>query len=116
DYPILNMTNFAGSAGGTGSASTVDVTHAGNITTLGDAADGIFAQSAGGQQAGRAVNVTLKSGNITASGAESNGIFAQSAGGTGAGNITVNINNAKSVVMGGNNTGAAGGLRRAGAT
>ena len=62
DFPILNVQNFAGSVGGTGSGNVVHVTQSANITTLGDAADGIFAQSAGGQQVGKAVTVTLSQG------------------------------------------------------
>jgi autotransporter-associated beta strand protein len=107
DFPILNVMSFAGSTGGTGSGGIVNVTQSGNVTTLGDAADGIFAQSAGGQQTGKAVNVTLNSGSILASGAESNGIFAQSSGLGGQGNVSVTIANANSVVQGGTNTGAA---------
>jgi uncharacterized protein YhjY with autotransporter beta-barrel domain len=106
DLPILSMQNFAGSVGGSGSGNVVHVTQSGNITTLGDGADGIFAQSAGGQQVGKAVTVTLNSGNILASGAESNGIFAQSTGLGGKDNVSVVIADAGSVVMGGTNTGA----------
>ena len=106
DLPILNVQNFAGSVGGTGSGNIVHVTQSGNITTLGDAADGVFAQSAGGQQVGKAVTVTLAKGNILAYGAESNGIFAQSTGLGGRDNITVNIDNVDSIVMGGTGTGA----------
>ena len=58
DVPILNVMNFAGSVGGTGSGERVSVTQAGSITTLGDASDGIFAQSAGGKDLGKAVNVS----------------------------------------------------------
>ena len=107
DVPILSMLNFAGSVGGTGSAGVVNVTQAGNITTLGDGADGIFAQSAGGQQFGRNVTVALNSGSILATGAESTGIFAQSLGQAGNGNISVTIANAASIVRGGSNTGSA---------
>jgi autotransporter-associated beta strand protein len=106
DFPILNVQNFAGSVGGTGSGDVVRVTQAGSITTLGDAADGIFAQSAGGQQLGKAVTVTLARGDIVTYGAESNGIFAQSTGLGGRDNITVNVDNAASLVMGGTGTGA----------
>ena len=84
----------------------MQVTQSANITTLGDAADGIFAQSAGGQQTGKAVTVTLSNGSILAYGAESNGIFAQSIGLGGRDNITVNIDGASSVAMGGTGTGA----------
>ena len=106
NFPILSVQNFAGSVGGTGSGSVVRVTQAGNITTLGDAADGIWAQSAGGQQTGKAVTVTLDKGNILTYGAESNGIFAQSVGLGGRDNVTVNINSRDSLVMGGTGTGA----------
>ena len=40
--------DFAGSVGGAGNGGAVSVTQTGNITTMGDAAHGIFAQSAGG--------------------------------------------------------------------
>jgi len=113
DLPVLSVLNFAGSVGGEGSGGAVNVNQTGNVITIGDAADGIFAQSAGGRRTGGigglggAVDVTLNSGNILATGAESNGIFAQSLGEGGNGNISVNIANASSVVLGGSYSGAA---------
>ena len=47
-----NGLSFAGSVGGAGSAGDVHIIHTGNITTYGDDADGIFAQSAGGTNNG----------------------------------------------------------------
>lgn len=93
---------FAGSAGGSGSAGAVTVTHTGSITTYGDTAHGILAQSAAGSGTAGPVTVTLAS-DITANGGNSDGIHAQSVGGAGKGNIT--INNA-GTVRGGSGTGA----------
>jgi autotransporter-associated beta strand protein len=104
----LHPLNFFGSVGGTGSGGEVSVTQAANITTLGDSADGIFAQSAGGALdtagsggLGRDVAVTLTAGNVLAMGAGSNGIFAQSHGQAGNGQVLINILNPNSVVAGG---------------
>jgi len=103
DLPVLDVLNFAGSVGGAGSGSTVNVTENGAITTSGDASNGIFAQSAGGQGTGGVVNVMI-TGSILTSGAESNGILAQSVGMGGQNNITVIINSG--TIQGGTDTGA----------
>jgi autotransporter-associated beta strand protein len=99
---------FARSLGGgaTGSAGIVRVTQTGTITTQGDAADAIVAQSRG-PRVGGDVTVTVGGGHITASGAGSNGIFAQSTGATGSGDIAVTITDANSTVVGGTGAGAA---------
>ena len=80
----------AGNGGDDGSGGTVNVTHTGNITTLGDISAGIFAQSAGGKGFGNAVDISL-SGDIFAQGTNSNAILAQSKGINGNGNISVTI-------------------------
>ncbi|MGC8495040.1 MAG: autotransporter domain-containing protein, partial [Syntrophobacteraceae bacterium] len=93
---LYNGSNFSG-ASGTG--GNVTVTQTGNITTCGQDADGIVAQStAGGDTAGN-VTVTLNGpntsadpGNIIANGLGSSGIVAQSLGANGDGNIDVVIN------------------------
>jgi outer membrane autotransporter protein len=123
---------LVGSVGGKGSAGTVTVNHSGNITTLGDMAHGIFAQSGGGAEGeiiryelrelwpggpveeveveridfdgdGSNVDVTL-TGHIVAQGQDSFGILAQSRGDTGAGDIAVTINSGG--VRGGSGSGA----------
>ncbi len=94
---------FAGSAGGSGSAGAVSVTHTGSITTHGDTAHGILAQSAAGSGTAGPVTVTLAS-DITANGVNSDGIHAQSVGGSGRGNISVNIGGG--TVRGGSGSGA----------
>ena len=94
---------FAGSAGGSGSAGAVSVTHTGSITTLGDMSHGILAQSAAGSGTAGPVTVTLAS-DITANGMDSDGIHAQSVGGSGRGNISINVGGG--TVRGGSGTGA----------
>ncbi|MEI9895018.1 MAG: hypothetical protein WDN28_14290 [Chthoniobacter sp.] len=79
DFPVLSVLNFAGSTGGAGSGGLVKVTEIGNIYTLGDGSDGIFAQSAGGKGTGGVVNIAV-TGNVAAFGDGSDGIFAQSVG------------------------------------
>jgi hypothetical protein len=93
---------FAGSAGGSGSAGAVSVTHTGSITTYGEMSHGILAQSAAGSGAAGPVTVTLAS-DIKAYGAKSDGIHAQSVGGGGNGNITITNGG---TVQGGSDTGA----------
>ena len=93
----------SGSGGGNGGAVTVS--DVGNISTTGDAADDIFAQSVGGggglttgfagsagaAGSGGAVSVT-QNGILATTGFGATAIFAQSAGGTGTGgNVTVNV-------------------------
>jgi hypothetical protein len=83
--------SFAGSVGGDGDGSIVNVNHTGDVTTQGDAAHGIFAQSVGGSNSvGGTVNIQV-TGDITAHGVDSTGIFAQSTGGNGGSDITINI-------------------------
>ena len=93
---------FAGSLGGTGSGGNVIVNHSGSITTTGQGAHGIFAQSAGGGVGGD-VSVTT-SGNIFAQGPDSYGILAQSKGGWGNRNLSVTI--LSGTVEGGSGQGA----------
>ena len=45
NIPILEQQNFAGSVGGDGDAGAITIAQHGDIVVLGDAADGIFAQS-----------------------------------------------------------------------
>ena len=91
---LYNGSNFSG-ASGTG--GNVTVTQIGNITTNGQDADGIVAQStAGGDKAGN-VSVTLNGpgatpGNIIANGLGSSAIVAQSLGAKGDGSIDITIN------------------------
>jgi uncharacterized protein YhjY with autotransporter beta-barrel domain len=103
---------YAGSVGGQGSAGTIDVSHIGDIITLGSGAHGIFAQSAGGRKGdekpgylglGDKVNVTLD-GNIIIGGADADGIIAQSSGMEGVEDITIDVLNGK--IQGGSGTGA----------
>jgi uncharacterized protein with beta-barrel porin domain len=103
---------FAGSVGGNGSGGAVSVTHTGTISTFGNVAHGIFAQSAGGNSAdgvsylgaGGKVTVTLD-GNITVHGANADGILAQSVGMDGVDNIDITV--VSGTVQGGSGTGAA---------
>lgn len=64
-----------GSAGGTGSGGSVDVSHTGNITTQGIGSHGIVAISAGGGGDDVTVSVT---GNVNANGADASGVLARS--------------------------------------
>ncbi len=95
-----------GSAGSSGNGGNVTVVQAGNVTTLGNGAFGVFAQSVGGGggvggagvlgatgniglggaggAGGNGGDVTINlTGNITTAGAGTYGIFAQSIGGGG---------------------------------
>jgi uncharacterized protein YhjY with autotransporter beta-barrel domain len=47
---VGSSSGFAGSVGGDGSGGTVTIDYVGDITTYGNAAHGVFAQSAGGQK------------------------------------------------------------------
>lgn len=106
------LIGLAGSVGGHGSGGAVAVTHDGDITTLGYAAHGIFAQSAGGksdpddpQYLGIGGNVTVNlDGNIRVTGADGDGILAQSVGDAGAGTISVTVDGGS--VQGGSGSGA----------
>ncbi len=94
---------FAGSAGGSGSAGAVSVTHHGNITTSGDMSHGILAQSVAGS-GGTAGPVTVTVGSsIMANGANSDGIHAQSLGSRGNGDISITLNGG--TVRGGSGSG-----------
>ncbi|MBN9051534.1 MAG: hypothetical protein J0H78_18910 [Rhizobiales bacterium] len=123
----------AGAAGGGGDGGAVTVTNTGALTTLGDGAEGIFAQSVGGGGGagggrsyskaigsltgfagttggtGRAANVTItQTGDIHATGTDSFGILAQSIGTDGNGDIVVTINSG--TIVGGAGNGAGIGL------
>jgi uncharacterized protein YhjY with autotransporter beta-barrel domain len=87
----VTFLNFAGSVGGAGNGSAVDVSSSSNIITLGANANGIFAQSAGGSN-GFGGAVTVTAGSIFAQGRESVGILAQSIGLGGQSNIAVTVN------------------------
>lgn len=119
---------YAGSAGGNGSGDRIIVDWTGRIVTDGQAAHGIFAQSAGGtatavvvydsngnptttslarlQNMAKDVAITVR-GDVIASGAGADAIRAHSEGTEGNGNITVNIWNG-GTVRGGSGVAAAG--------
>ena len=85
---------YIGNGGGSGTGGTVTVDYSdGTITTSGEGAHGIFAQSAGGPSSTTTsdtkVSVTV-SGDISVSGSGAHGIFAQSVG-EGTGKIAVEI-------------------------
>jgi hypothetical protein len=113
DLPVLDLLSWQiGSAGDAGNAGLVDVNLTGSITTAGNNATGIFAQSAGGTGTAGAVNVTLNSSILTGAvlqdgdedrGLGSIGILAHSAAVDNAnnGDITVAINSTDGVVRGG---------------
>jgi len=79
---------FAGSAGGTGDSSKVEINHTGNITTYGENAHGIFAQSVGGADYGGEVVVKVN-GDISVFGKGAQPVIAQSEGAKGKKNIAV---------------------------
>ncbi|MBS1143221.1 MAG: Outer rane autotransporter barrel [Proteobacteria bacterium] len=98
----------AGSVGGTGAGGDVTVKQTGDISTYGDAAHGIVAQSNGGVSSGiytgsAGVVTVSSSGNIVTNGAKAHGIVAQSLGGASNGDVIVNINDGS--VTGGSGTG-----------
>ena len=101
---------FAGGIGGNGSGGVVQVTQTGGtISTTGDGAHGIFAQSIGGKQdsthAGTGGNVTVSvSGTVKATGVDANGIMAQSEGLGGNGTVKITVD-AGAVVQGGTGNG-----------
>ncbi len=90
---------LGGSAGATGDGGTIAIEHTGAVTTSGDHAHGLFAQSIGGggavfspggpvtvsaANAGDGGDLTLvQTGHITTTGAGAFGVFAQSLGGGG---------------------------------
>jgi hypothetical protein len=109
--------------GPAGNGGNITVTTSGTITTKGQAAYGIFAQSVGGSggTGGSATNglaivgsnggtgtsgsITVNhTGSIVASGPDSFGIFAQSVGPSGAGNIAVTVSGG--TIQGGSGSGA----------
>ncbi|MEZ5865971.1 MAG: hypothetical protein R3D25_18570 [Geminicoccaceae bacterium] len=104
--PTFNT--FLGSNGNTGNGGAVGVTYSGKLTTAGDGAHGIFAQSAGGKTSGAssAAPVTIAvTGSVAANGTDADGIQAQSIGMTGGGApigavISMTVN-ASTVVQGG---------------
>ena len=68
-----------GSTGGAGFGGPVTVDHAGAISTIGDGATGIFAQSAGGTGTSAGADVTVSvDGSVIVSGTDASAIFAQS--------------------------------------
>lgn len=73
---VSSFGTLLGSTGGNGSSKDIRITQSGSITTTGDGAHGIFAQSAGPHASGKiAIDVA---GRISAAGDEAKGIFAQS--------------------------------------
>jgi hypothetical protein len=104
NIPILEQQNFAGSVGGDGDAGAVTVTQNGDIVVLGDAADGIFAQSDASNGNSGAVTINV-AGSIDAGGAHANGIRAQSQGDLSSGAIAVTLTGGS--VRGGSEDGAA---------
>ncbi|HEY5755346.1 MAG TPA: hypothetical protein VIU34_05955 [Steroidobacter sp.] len=81
---------FSGSVGASGTAGTVSVTQVGNITTHGENAHAIVAQSAAGTDFGRDVTISVN-GVIQALADDADGIFAHSKGDQGNGNISITI-------------------------
>ena len=104
NIPILEQQNFAGSVGGDGDAGAVTVTQNGDIVVLGDAADGIFAQSDASNGNSGAITINV-AGSIDAGGAHANGIRAQSQGDLSSGAIAVTLTGGS--VRGGSEDGAA---------
>ena len=102
--PILEQQNFAGSVGGDGDSGAVTITQNGDIVVLGDAADGIFAQSDTANGNSGAVTIGV-AGHIDAGGAHSNGIRAHSQGDMSSGAIAVTVTSGS--VRGGTQSGAA---------
>jgi uncharacterized protein YhjY with autotransporter beta-barrel domain len=105
---------LVGSVGGDGAAGAVTVTQSGgDISTSGDGAHGIFAQSAAGAvgPADMAGPITISvNGNVESSGLNSSAIFAQSLGADGNGDISISIL-AGSNIQGGSGDSAAVQLR-----
>ncbi len=79
---------FAGTAGGDGDGGRVELDHTGNITTYGDYAHGIVAQSVGGADYGGDVGVRIN-GDITVRGEGALAVIAQSEGTSGRKNIDI---------------------------
>ena len=104
NIPILEQQNFAGSVGGDGDAGAITITQNGDIVVLGDAADGIFAQSDATNGNSGEVSIDV-AGHIDAGGVHANGIRAQSQGDVSSGAINVTITSGS--VRGGTESGAA---------
>ncbi|WP_116810539.1 autotransporter outer membrane beta-barrel domain-containing protein [Steroidobacter cummioxidans] len=81
---------FSGSTGASGTAGTVTINQTGNITTWGENAHAIVAQSAAGEDFGRDVTISIN-GVIQALADDADGIFAHSQGDRGNGNISITI-------------------------
>jgi uncharacterized protein with beta-barrel porin domain len=96
--------SFAGSLGGNGSSGAITINQTGNIMTHGDAAHGIFAQSAaGGFSSSGTISITMD-GDISARGIDSDAIYAQSTSALYNGNVSVNILGGS--IQGGSGSGA----------
>lgn len=97
---------WSGSTGGSGSSGTVDVTVGGKVTTSGDFAHGIFAQSIAGKAEsngnyGSAGKVTVTvNGAVHASGGGAHGIYAQSKDYDNNGQVNITVNE-QAIVSGG---------------
>lgn len=94
-----------GSNGGNGSAGDVTVNVDGSVSTIGQAAHGIFAQSASGDNhKGQDVTLTVSAnGTVSASGAYAYGAWLDAPGGDGNGTVTIQNSGA---IIGGTETGA----------
>ncbi|MFO1067613.1 MAG: hypothetical protein U1E14_03730 [Geminicoccaceae bacterium] len=105
------VVGHVGSGGGSGAGGAVSVNMAGTITTSGEAAHGILAQSAGGTTAGGssgkggAVTVEVAA-TVLAEGRDANAIMAQSVGKGGNGRVQVTVRDG-STIVGGSGQGAA---------
>lgn len=89
--PGTGLNYLFGSVGAAGSGGYVSISQTGNITTFGEGATGILAQSAGGEGDGHGVSITL-TGSIVANGDHADGIYAQTIGGQNSGSINITIN------------------------
>jgi len=93
-----SLAGHVGSVGDAGSGGMVQITQEGGITTNGERAHAILAQSAGGKGMGSSVTLNLK-GEVRALHSGTYGVLAQSVGLGGNGDITVHVNSG--VVAGG---------------
>lgn len=116
EQPVLNGLSWhIGSNGDAGDGGAVDVSVDGNIVASGNSAQGVFAQSSGGQGVGGDVTVELAGAVVMAAlledadgtddeplrGLGATGVLAHSAGQDGNGNIHIHIAGADSLVRGG---------------
>ena len=113
ELPVLDLLSWhVGSNGDAGNAGAVTVDMDGMIATAGNGSTGIFAQSTGGTGIASDVTVTVDGKVQTAAifvgdenaplrGYGSTGIMAQSAGWGGNGNVTINLDSATGLVIGG---------------